>query len=69
MGWYIDMRYLVVMVTPSNQLFIRLFGGSRGRSKTADSREIEGLSDDRRDMDTFSRDNRPKRRPTIRFER
>lgn len=69
MGWYIDMRYLVVMVTPSNQLFIRLFGGSRDRNKTVDSREIEGTTDDRRDMDNFSRDNRPKRSSTIRFER
>lgn len=69
MGWFIGMRYLMAMVTPSNQLFIRLFGGNRGRDKTVDSREIEELSDDRRAMDSFSRDNRPKRRPTVRFER
>lgn len=47
----------------------RLFAGSRGRNRTVDSRDIEGTIDDRRDMDNFSRDNRPKRRPTRRFER
>lgn len=59
----------MVIVTPSNQLFIKFFGGSRGRGKTVDSGEIEGLSDDRKAMDNLSRDNRPKRRPTVRFER
>lgn len=49
-------------------MFIRLFGGNRGRDKIVDFREIEELFDDRWVMDSFSRDNRLKRRFIVRFE-
>lgn len=69
MGSFFDMQYFVVVVTPSNPRFIKLYDDSRDRDQVMDSRESDKSFDDRRARDSFSRDNTTKRRRTVGFER